>query len=129
MKALAAIGIAAASAATAWILRREYDVLKLLVRYSDRVLTHRQIIREIWGGGRREDKTQRLRVNISNLRRKLEADPTRPRHIVTEPGVGYRLRNIAPALASSRHPLPCSRPPLDVRPDSVESEGGYEIFR
>lgn len=70
----------------------EYDLLKLLIRHADRVLTHRQIIREVWGGLSYEDELHLLRVNISNLRRKLEADPTRPCHIVTEPGVGYRLR-------------------------------------
>lgn len=71
----------------------EYDLLKILVRYSDRVLTHRQIIREVWGGACYEDELHLLRVNVSNLRRKLEIDPTRPQHIVTEPGVGYRLRS------------------------------------
>ena len=70
----------------------EYDLLKLLVRQADRVLTHRQIIREVWGGSSYEDELHLLRVNISNLRRKLELDPARPAYIVTEPGVGYRLR-------------------------------------
>jgi len=70
----------------------EYDLLKLLIRNADRVLTHRQIIREVWGGLSYDDELHLLRVNISNLRRKLEADPTRPRFIVTEPGVGYRMR-------------------------------------
>jgi two-component system KDP operon response regulator KdpE len=70
----------------------EYDLLKLLIRHADRVLTHRQIIREVWGGLSYEDELHLLRVNVSNLRRKLEADPTRPRYIITEPGVGYRLR-------------------------------------
>lgn len=71
----------------------EYDLLKLLIRQADRVLTHRQIIREVWGGLSYEDELHLLRVNISNLRHKLEADPTRPCYIVTEPGVGYRLRS------------------------------------
>jgi len=70
----------------------EYDLLKLLVRNADRVLTHRQIIRELWGGLSYDDELHLLRVNVSNLRRKIEADPTRPGFIVTEPGVGYRLR-------------------------------------
>jgi len=70
----------------------EFELLKVLVRYPDRVLTHRQIIREVWGGASYEDDMHLLRVNISNLRRKLEADATRPQHIITEPGVGYRMR-------------------------------------
>lgn len=69
----------------------EFELLRVLIRHADRVLTHRQIIREVWGGATYEDDMHLLRVNISNLRRKLEADPTRPRHIVTEPGVGYRM--------------------------------------
>ena len=67
-------------------------MLKVLIRHADRVLTHRQIIREVWGGACYEDEAHLLRVNISNLRRKLEPDASRPRYIVTEPGVGYRLR-------------------------------------
>lgn len=70
----------------------EYDLLSIFVRYSDKVLTHRQIIREIWGGCCYEDEMHLLRVNISNLRHKLESDPTRPKYVITEPGVGYRLR-------------------------------------
>jgi two-component system KDP operon response regulator KdpE len=70
----------------------EYDLLKTLVRQPDRVLTHRHLIREIWGGTCYEDEVHLLRVNISNLRRKVEADPTRPRYLMTEAGVGYRLR-------------------------------------
>jgi len=70
----------------------EYDLLKALVRHPDRVLTHRHLIREVWGGTCYEDEMHLLRVNISNLRRKLESDPTRPRYVVTEAGVGYRLR-------------------------------------
>jgi two-component system KDP operon response regulator KdpE len=70
----------------------EYDLLKVLVRHPDRVITHRHLIREVWGGTCYEDEMHLLRVNISNLRRKLESDPTRPRYVVTEAGVGYRLR-------------------------------------
>ncbi len=69
----------------------EYDLLKLLVVHAGKVLTHHQILRQVWGRGY-EEETHLLRVNISNLRRKLEADPTRPTYIITEPGVGYRLR-------------------------------------
>lgn len=71
----------------------EYDLLKALVRHPDKVLTHRHLIREVWGGTCYEDEMHLLRVNVSNLRRKLESDPTRPRYVVTEPGVGYRLRS------------------------------------
>lgn len=69
----------------------EYDLLRVLVTHAGKVLTHHQILRQVWGMGY-EDETHLLRVNISNLRRKLEADPTRPTYIITEPGVGYRLR-------------------------------------
>ncbi len=70
----------------------EYDILKLLAQNAGKVLTHTQIIRKIWGSGYGEDEAHLLRVNISNLRRKIEADPTRPHFITTEPGVGYRFR-------------------------------------
>jgi two-component system KDP operon response regulator KdpE len=69
----------------------EYDLLRVLARYAGKVLTHHQLLREVWGVGY-DQETHMLRVNISNLRRKIEVDPTRPRYIVTEPGVGYRLR-------------------------------------
>lgn len=68
----------------------EYDLLRLLVNHAGKVLTHGQILKQIWGMAYRE-QPHVLRVNISNLRRKIEADPSRPRHIITEPGVGYRL--------------------------------------
>jgi two-component system KDP operon response regulator KdpE len=61
------------------------------VTHAGRVLTHRQLLREVWGAGYELD-THTLRVNVSNLRRKIEPDPSRPRYVVTEPGVGYRLR-------------------------------------
>ncbi len=70
----------------------EYSLLKAFVVHANKLLTHRQLVREVWGGAHYEDAQHLLRVNISNLRRKLEADPTRPRYIITEPGVGYRLR-------------------------------------
>lgn len=69
----------------------EYDLLRTLVTHAGKVLTHQQLLREVWGRGY-ENEAHLLRVNISNLRHKLEQDPARPRHIVTEPGVGYRLR-------------------------------------
>jgi len=69
----------------------EYDLLRVLVQHAGRVLTHRHLLRQVWGASY-EPETHLLRVNISNLRRKIEPDPTRPRYILTEPGVGYRLR-------------------------------------
>ena len=71
----------------------EFDLLRVLVQHAGKVLTHRQLVREVWGGMCYEDSLHLVRVNISNLRHKLEMDPTRPRYIVTEPGVGYRLVN------------------------------------
>lgn len=68
----------------------EYDILRLLVMHAGRVLTHSQILKQVWGIAYLE-QPHVLRVNISNLRRKIEADPSRPRYITTEPGVGYRL--------------------------------------
>ncbi len=69
----------------------EYDLLRLLVVSAGKVLTHQHILRQVWGVGYAND-LHLLRVNISNLRGKIEPDPSRPQYIVTEPGVGYRLR-------------------------------------
>jgi two-component system KDP operon response regulator KdpE len=69
----------------------EYELLRLLVTHAGKVLTHGQILRQIWGVAYLE-QPHVLRVNISNLRHKIEKDPARPRYIITEPGVGYRLR-------------------------------------
>lgn len=69
----------------------EYDLLRVLVTHAGRVLTHRQLLRQVWGVGY-EGEAHLLRVNMSNLRHKIEPDPARPHYIVTEPGVGYRLR-------------------------------------
>jgi two-component system, OmpR family, KDP operon response regulator KdpE len=66
-------------------------LLRVLATNRDRVLTHRQLLELVWGGYAAEN-AQQLRVYISYLRRKLEDDPARPHWIVTEPGVGYRLR-------------------------------------
>jgi two-component system KDP operon response regulator KdpE len=68
----------------------EYDLLRLLVTNAGKVLTQREICRQIWGTGYAE-QAHILRVNISNLRRKIEPDPSRPRYIKTEIGVGYRF--------------------------------------
>jgi two-component system KDP operon response regulator KdpE len=74
------------------LTKTEWDVLRALVRHAGRTLTHGQIFREVWGSAY-GDKQQHLRVHIRSLRRKIEADPVRPRLIVTEPGVGYRFEN------------------------------------
>jgi two-component system KDP operon response regulator KdpE len=68
----------------------EYNLLSLFVRNEGKVLTHRYILREVWGIGY-QTETQYLRVFVAQLRKKLELDPTRPKHIITESGVGYRF--------------------------------------
>jgi two-component system KDP operon response regulator KdpE len=69
----------------------EYNILKILVNHAGKVLTHQQLIKEVWGGNYEAD-SHLLRVNISNLRHKIESVPLKPRHIITEPGIGYRLK-------------------------------------
>jgi two-component system KDP operon response regulator KdpE len=68
---------------------REYDILALMVRHAGKVLTHKFLLKEVWGG---ETDVQYLRIYIRALRQKLEADPEQPSLIVTEQGVGYRLQ-------------------------------------
>jgi two-component system KDP operon response regulator KdpE len=68
---------------------REYDLLRLLVAHAGKVLTHRFILREVWGG---DTDVQYLRIYVRTLRQKIEAEPERPRLILTEQGVGYRLK-------------------------------------
>ena len=70
---------------------KEYDILQQLVLHAGKVLTHRHLLREVWAIDSGGD-IQYLRVYISQLRQKLEADPERPVHILTEAGVGYRLQ-------------------------------------
>jgi two-component system KDP operon response regulator KdpE len=69
----------------------EYKLLALLVKHAGMVLTHRQLLEQVWGPGHAH-QMQYLRVYMTQLRHKLEKEPARPRHFVTEPGVGYRLR-------------------------------------
>jgi len=69
----------------------EYEILKVLIKDGGKVLTRRHLLREVWGP-EYGDEFHMLHVNISNLRRKIETDPARPQLIITEPGVGYRLR-------------------------------------
>ncbi len=68
----------------------EYKLLAMLARHAGKVLTHRQLLTEVWGPPY-ADQAHYLRVYMAQLRRKLEADPARPRYLLTEPGVGYRL--------------------------------------
>jgi len=68
----------------------EYSLLRLFVQHAGKVLTHRQILREVWGPAYVE-QTHYLRVYLAHLREKLEANPAQPRRFITEPGVGYRL--------------------------------------
>ena len=69
----------------------EWSLLALLIRHAGRVLTHRQILREVWGP-KAEEHREYLRVYFTHLRKKVERDPSAPRLIINEPGIGYRLR-------------------------------------
>jgi two-component system KDP operon response regulator KdpE len=71
--------------------RKEYDLLKILATHSGKVITHQQLLQEVWGPAY-VGETQYLRVYIGQLRQKLERDPAAPRWLITEPGVGYRLQ-------------------------------------
>lgn len=68
---------------------KEYDILRMLVAHAGKVLTHRMLMREVWGG---ETDVQYLRIYVRQLRQKIETDPERPQLILTETGIGYRLR-------------------------------------
>jgi two-component system KDP operon response regulator KdpE len=68
----------------------EYKLLQVLIRHPGKVLTQRQLLNEVWGPNH-VDQAQYLRVYVAQLRRKLESDPARPKHLQTEPGIGYRL--------------------------------------
>ena len=67
----------------------EYDILKALARHAGKVILHAQLIKEVWGHNQQDLHT--LRVNVSNLRKKIEQDAARPQIVITEPGVGYRF--------------------------------------
>jgi two-component system KDP operon response regulator KdpE len=69
----------------------EYELLAVLLRSPGKVITHRALLKEVWGNAY-ADHVEYLRVYMAQLRRKLEPDQARPRHIITEPGVGYRIR-------------------------------------
>ena len=74
------------------LTRTEYVLLALLVKHAGKVLTHRQLLKEVWGPSS-TDQHQYLRVYMGQLRHKLEQDPARPRYLLTETGVGYRLND------------------------------------
>jgi two-component system KDP operon response regulator KdpE len=72
---------------------REFDLLAFLARYAGKVLTHKQILTAVWGPAHEHD-TQYLRVYVGQLRQKIEPDPSDPRFLLTEPGIGYRLADL-----------------------------------
>jgi two-component system KDP operon response regulator KdpE len=72
------------------LTRTEYDLLRILSTNTGKVLTHRELLQAVWGP-EYGDETEYLRTFVKQLRRKLEEDPSRPRYIITEPGIGYRL--------------------------------------
>jgi two-component system KDP operon response regulator KdpE len=81
----------------------EHRILETLARNHDRVITHAQLMKEVWGPDRVDTRT--LRVFITSLRKKLEVDPSRPSRIITEPGIGYRLL-VESAISMSRTAIP-----------------------
>lgn len=72
--------------------RTEHALLRSLIQRQGNVATHRQLVKEVWGGIYTDSALHLLHVTVSNLRRKMERDPLRPEHVLTEPGVGYRLQ-------------------------------------
>jgi two-component system, OmpR family, KDP operon response regulator KdpE len=70
----------------------EFDLVSVLAQHPGRLVTHRQLLREVWGPAYGEE-THYLRVHVAHIRAKLERDPARPQYLITEPGVGYRLRD------------------------------------
>lgn len=69
----------------------EYELLAILVREQGKVVAQKSLLKQIWGRTSSEDQTHYLRIYINQLRKKIEANPSEPKHILTEPGVGYRL--------------------------------------
>jgi two-component system KDP operon response regulator KdpE len=87
---LAAKSVKDRSGAAVRLTPTEWHLLEVLVRNQGKLVAHRQLLNEVWGP-RYETENNYLRVYIAQLRRKLEADPSRPRHLITEPGIGYRF--------------------------------------
>ncbi len=71
----------------------EYGLLVILVKYAGKVVTQKQLLKEVWGPGSTEEQSNYLRIYIHQLRQKIEANPSRPRYLLTEPGIGYRLKS------------------------------------
>ncbi len=72
----------------------EFDLLRQLAIHRGKLVTHRQLLREVWGPAY-ETETHYLRVHVAHIRSKIEREPSRPRYVITEPGIGYRLRDEA----------------------------------
>ena len=70
----------------------EFNLLRVLALHRGKLVTHRQLLHEVWGPGY-EEETHYLRVHVAHIRSKIESEPSRPRHLITEPGIGYRLRD------------------------------------
>jgi two-component system KDP operon response regulator KdpE len=84
---------------------KEYRLLQMLAQHSGNVVTHQFLLREVWGNEHIDD-THYLRIFVRKLRRKIEADPTQPRILLTELGVGYRLVMSDPPGAATASPAP-----------------------
>jgi len=80
---------------------KEYDLLRYFLIHCGKMLTHKQILKDVWGAAHIEDM-QYLRVYVSQLREKIEPDPSAPSYIVTEPGIGYRMESVAGNVAAKR---------------------------
>jgi two-component system, OmpR family, KDP operon response regulator KdpE len=89
---LAAKRVSLRSGAQVRLTPTEWQLLEVLARHRGRLVTGRQLLQEVWGPAY-ETETHYLRVYMAQLRRKLEPDPSRPQHLLTEPGMGYRLRD------------------------------------
>ena len=70
----------------------EFNLLRVLALHRGKLVTHRQLLHQVWGPGY-EEETHYLRVHVAHIRSKIEREPSRPRHLITEPGIGYRLRD------------------------------------
>jgi two-component system, OmpR family, KDP operon response regulator KdpE len=70
----------------------EFNLLRVLALHHGKLVTHRQLLHQVWGPGY-EEETHYLRVHVAHIRSKIESEPSRPRHLITEPGIGYRLRD------------------------------------